>query len=61
LVQVRGKADGSAGHTIGQTPSRFAGGGEYMNIFSKLALTAGMSLLLAAGVAQAQSKTFNVW
>lgn len=32
-----------------------------MNIFSKLAITAGMSLLLAAGVAQAQSKTFNVW
>ena len=32
-----------------------------MNMFSKLAITAGMSLLLAAGVAQAQSKTFNVW
>lgn len=32
-----------------------------MNIFSKLAITAGMSLLLAAGVAQAQSKTFNIW
>ncbi|MFT4185228.1 MAG: extracellular solute-binding protein [Rhizobium sp.] len=32
-----------------------------MNMFSKLAITAGMSVLLAAGVAQAQSKTFNVW
>ncbi|HEX8045715.1 ABC transporter substrate-binding protein [Rhizobium sp.] len=32
-----------------------------MKLFSKLAITAGMSLLLAAGVAQAQSKTFNVW
>jgi raffinose/stachyose/melibiose transport system substrate-binding protein len=32
-----------------------------MNILSKLAITAGMSVLLAAGVAQAQSKTFNVW
>ncbi|MGG6896870.1 MULTISPECIES: ABC transporter substrate-binding protein [Rhizobium] len=32
-----------------------------MNIFSKLAVSAGMSLLLAAGVAQAQGKTFNVW
>ncbi|MBB6484123.1 ABC transporter substrate-binding protein [Rhizobium lusitanum] len=32
-----------------------------MNIFSKLAISAGMSLLLAAGVAQAQNKTFNIW